>query len=286
MRLSTIEICITKWDKYYKCRSDIKRAHWFRLQNDWWNGPKFFGVSSDIKMVWIALLSIASKKMCAKVEVNTAYIANTLQLKKTEVEKACNLFAKMEMISITSQNLCTPRTENVPYITEHNNTEHNNVSTEVLTTTEQKQVSDSAVIPELLNNFDSDELLKKVSERSQKRWLKLYDAPYIKRELVKMCNWLEINPQKARKTPRGFSQFISTWLDRSWDQHLRGLPSASQGVRNNQANKPFGEQIYDGNMDTLRQLREIKSGSRKELASESSGVVDSSLHLPPGVDKT
>lgn len=50
-------------------------------------------------------------------------------------------------------------------------------------------------------------------------WVELYDAEYIKREVSKAVLWLKANPQKNKKTLRGWVAFFGGWFDRGWSQH-------------------------------------------------------------------
>lgn len=48
-------------------------------------------------------------------------------------------------------------------------------------------------------------------------WTAAYPAVDVKQELLKMISWLESNPTK-RKTRRGITRFIDTWLSREQDK--------------------------------------------------------------------
>ena len=74
-------------------------------------------------------------------------------------------------------------------------------------------------------------------ESAKENWLKLYSQEYIAREYVKISNWLIANPKKNKRSTKGWTQFISNWLERGWDQSLK------QGI-NNSANKRETKEDY------------------------------------------
>lgn len=50
-------------------------------------------------------------------------------------------------------------------------------------------------------------------------------AEFIQRELIKMTIWLSANPQKNKKTSKGWSMFVSRWLNKAWPEYQKNLPS-------------------------------------------------------------
>lgn len=56
-------------------------------------------------------------------------------------------------------------------------------------------------------------------------WQDIYSKDYVKTEFVKMSIWLKANPKKARKTHRGWVQFVANWLERGWDKSTTRGPS-------------------------------------------------------------
>lgn len=82
-------------------------------------------------------------------------------------------------------------------------------------------------IDQLIFQDDISKLLKDISQTTQKRWLDLYDIDWVKRELVKALDYLEHNPKKKKRTARGLSQFLSGWMSRGWEWHLKRIPTHS-----------------------------------------------------------
>lgn len=68
-----------------------------------------------------------------------------------------------------------------------------------------------------------------IPKQSRDNWCKLYDVEYLQRESVKILNWLISNPNKNKRTAKGWIQFLSNWYERGWDQHLRkGINSSNR----------------------------------------------------------
>lgn len=81
MRIIVIEI--KNWDKYNP-RSDAKSTSWFRMSNDFFNDPDFYGQPLVVRLTWIYILCVASKKMSGVVKVNTQQIADSISFTGTK----------------------------------------------------------------------------------------------------------------------------------------------------------------------------------------------------------
>lgn len=78
--------------------------------------------------------------------------------------------------------------------------------------------------------FDcGEELQKFFSQKTLSVWLKLYNQEYINREFIKMTAWFIANPGETKKTHRGWSRFVSGWLDRGWAAFQKAQSSPTQG---------------------------------------------------------
>ena len=55
-----------------------------------------------------------------------------------------------------------------------------------------------------------------------RKWIDLYPAVDVPRELNAMVGWLDANP-KRRKTSRGIATFCNNWLKRAQDKGGQGL---------------------------------------------------------------
>ncbi|MDE6911093.1 MAG: hypothetical protein K2P44_11545 [Lachnospiraceae bacterium] len=78
-------------------------------------------------------------------------------------------------------------------------------------------------------------------------WVKTYPAVDVMQELGKMRAWLDSNPTR-RKTRRGISRFINSWLSRKQDDGKEAAQNGRQGCRNNSFNS-FRQNDY--NIDEL-----------------------------------
>ena len=78
---------------------------------------------------------------------------------------------------------------------------------------EPEKASEPPVIELILNNKS----LYPIYQKDVDHWKELYPAVDIMQELRKMKGWCESNPTK-RKTSRGISSFITTWLSKEQDK--------------------------------------------------------------------
>jgi uncharacterized phage protein (TIGR02220 family) len=85
--MRVLEIEIPKWAKHNP-RSDAKSCSWFRMSNDFFTDPEFYGATLEARMLWIFILSAASKKMDAKIKINTQMVADTLSSRVESIDFA------------------------------------------------------------------------------------------------------------------------------------------------------------------------------------------------------
>lgn len=90
---------IHKWDDYNP-RKDIKRAHWFRLENTFFTDNKFFKLTHVQKLLWIALLCEASKEQRSTVEVCEELLATIVKCTVEEVNEALEAFKNIGVVTL------------------------------------------------------------------------------------------------------------------------------------------------------------------------------------------
>ncbi len=88
----------------------------------------------------------------------------------------------------------------------------------------------------------NDKSFHSVCQSDIDSWKELYPAVDILRELKKMKGWLDSNPTK-RKTKRGISRFINSWLARAQDSG--GNKVQKQGKKNSFNDFPQREYDFD-----------------------------------------
>lgn len=82
-----VELEIKNWEKHNP-RSDVKTARWFKMSNEFFSDPEFYGTSLEARTVWIYLLCTASKKMKSIIKINTQMIADNLRISVDSVDYA------------------------------------------------------------------------------------------------------------------------------------------------------------------------------------------------------
>lgn len=205
-----MEIEILNWANYNK-RNDYRRPYWFALSNRLVEDPDFFEFSAEEFKAWIYILSIASQKNSAKIKINFIHAEKVSNIKKKTILSALNHLEKIKAVQILYET-CTDPVQNpnatIQYNTIHNITEHNNTLCTV-----------GSEDPPMPKELDFNIL---VSDNIKKRWLELYpDQEFIKREMLKAKNWCEINPIKKPRTEKGWSRFLSSWLEKGWVNHIK-----------------------------------------------------------------
>jgi hypothetical protein len=223
--MQEIEVKILKWEKY-QLRKDIKSPWWFATNNELWRSPEFSIFTPEEKVVWYALLAIASKEQKATVKFDLAWFAQNSGVEKDFVLSAIEKASNNKWLTII-------RTESVrdPYairtahnITRHNKTEHNN--------TKQDKYKNNllTVSPELSSSIagpTEEELIKNnFSEFLNQKIETLYpDSDFVSREKEKMKVWLAANPKKQPKSKSGWTRFVMGWLERGWENYRKTIQS-------------------------------------------------------------
>lgn len=89
-----LEVEIKNWNKFNP-RTDVKSCTWFRMSNDFFNDPEFYGFTIEARMIWIFLLCTASKKMTSKIKINTQMIADNLGVRVESIDFALEALLKV-----------------------------------------------------------------------------------------------------------------------------------------------------------------------------------------------
>lgn len=111
-RTPPMRLSITNWDKYNP-RSDVKAPSWFRLENDFWMDPALTPLDSDGKIVWITLLSFASKRRSGEIDIDPRFIATVLGITHEKVEstlKHLQSEGRLKILTSRARNVDVTRT--------------------------------------------------------------------------------------------------------------------------------------------------------------------------------
>ncbi len=97
--LAKIEVGVCNWDKF-NGRKDVKEPHWFRLNNNFLENPDFFGFTAEEKLVWIYLLSLASRKQSGSVTVNLVHAERVCDLPQESFLSGLEKLKEINCVSV------------------------------------------------------------------------------------------------------------------------------------------------------------------------------------------
>jgi hypothetical protein len=100
MKYDGAEVEIKDWEKHNP-RKDIKLTVWFRLQNSLFEEPDFFSFTHSELLVWIYLLSMASKKYSPKIRLSKEHIQRIGRFKFSDFESALEKLSDLKYLNIT-----------------------------------------------------------------------------------------------------------------------------------------------------------------------------------------
>lgn len=120
-----MQVEIIKWDKY-NARSDVKHPTWFRMDHSLFDDPQLFELNGYDLLTFIYLLSLASKKSAAAVNISPNHAEKVGRIPKKFLKSAIAKLAEVGVIrtdadvhdrmrtdtSSTLQTLQTDKTDN------------------------------------------------------------------------------------------------------------------------------------------------------------------------------
>lgn len=231
-----MEVEILNWEKYNP-RKDVKATSWFRLENRWWRDHQFDGKSCEIRMVWIAILSIGSELQKPRFTISPRLIAATLGIEEKTILEAIEFFQSIQSLHVHVTQTSRGRNGHVTQALRPRNATDGRTNELVVSneTTSPQPASrplenkTTGSIPEL-SGPNHDPLLSTVTHSAQKAWLVAYpDAEWIRQEILKAAAWIEENPKRR---PKDVRRFLGRWLSRGWEQHRKTVPTNRSGQSN------------------------------------------------------
>jgi hypothetical protein len=93
---------VTNFEKYNP-RGDAKRPTWFRVDNDLALGSGFFELDTEIKWLWIVILSLASKKNGQPFTWSSSYVQANTKIGPKRQDEALDLFEKFGRLRVSRE---------------------------------------------------------------------------------------------------------------------------------------------------------------------------------------
>lgn len=152
-----LAISIKGFEKF-KGRTDVRLNSWFRCSNRLLEDPDLFDFSHSEICVWIYILSLASQKNLADVNMNFEHANRIARLKEREILSAIDKLAKLNIITVHDTSTLRARSADVTATcsTGQYNTEQDNTKQEL-----------SSQLIELWNSNCKD--LPKIQKVTEKR---------------------------------------------------------------------------------------------------------------------
>lgn len=216
-----VQIELRNWEKFNP-RSDRANYSWFRLNNDFFD--ELFSLSSEQKIIYIFLLTRASKKNNPSFDLDINYASAILKLSDKTIIKQIQHLAELGVITpAESRQKAGAEPSLLPATYETNVRDETNVTRRTNTSIVLEQIQHDGGIKDQTGNPILENLLKLVKPSTQAAWLAAYpDQEWIKTELLKAHAWIDVNPKKA---PKHFPRFMGNWLARGWEQYRKTLQS-------------------------------------------------------------
>lgn len=84
----------------YNPRSDSKKPTWFRLDNDFVTGPKFFALNGAQKLLGVMLMGLVSQKNGGSIQIDYSYCKTFTGLDDSGISEAIDFFIKKETMCV------------------------------------------------------------------------------------------------------------------------------------------------------------------------------------------
>jgi hypothetical protein len=250
-------IKVLNWDRWNPKRAQ-KTYTWLRLDNDAVTSQDLHKVSAEGRLLWIYLLCQASKKNGDTFRLDAEFVGHATGVSRKGMVAALSIFKKRGMISAESDknghdalslHQTTPALHGTtPALHGTTPTDGRTDETNGTDGRDETDAPDIEVIhktiPELAGGIDVDDFLSRIPEKSQRRWVSLYGADHVKREVLKAIGWLE----DSGETKKNYAKFMSGWLSRGDKDKPKGSGSY----------KTKDDQRSENNLSLLAELRGAK----------------------------
>lgn len=207
-----IEITIPNWAKYNP-RNDRAISTWFRFQNDFFTDQKMYGCTDQQLLLFMFLLCEASKSRPTAIQINVGYVAH---MRKTTEAKIISDLEELRKRGVVLPTIG----RQLPTIgTATDVTNVTDVQERLLSLPPRSQTDLAAATT-------PDEIFNAIGQNTKERWARLYPKDYLEREFIKCVGYYFDNGRKRPKSVKGWSQAISSWLERGWKNFAKDqLPS-------------------------------------------------------------
>lgn len=94
-----ITLSIPNWEKFNP-RKDVKNPSWFRLEHSFFENTDFYHFTHSEMLVWIYILSLASKKNSPTVRINCLHAEQVARLKKKDIISALQKLKEIQCVLV------------------------------------------------------------------------------------------------------------------------------------------------------------------------------------------
>ena len=221
---------------FAKNNSTLKKGHKFTLiSNNFCTDNRLGMLPLSHRWLFLGLLLMCGNHTTDTVELNEKQLRDMLESSRS-VDKALDALQYLQLLNYTKIDFLMNR---IDIKGKEIKVKENNLLLSALEKSDPEPDQKSLVATsknEVTRTIPSTKLLHKVYSTndlsscldnvSKTNLLELYPDPeFIKREFIKMHNWLIANPKKNNKTFRGWATFVSGWLDKGWPKYQASIPT-------------------------------------------------------------
>lgn len=236
----TYHLIVKNWDKYQKRAKDYVRPVWFSLDNSIYEDPDIYDLSAEEFRAWIYIMCQASKQAKGgKISISEDHANRSGNVDKKALKSLINKFLALRILMKSAASsrpapdheAASSRqdADQLPAHTLQNITVQNNTLVPNGTTAElEPEPADRGLSAQRSEKFpivfnSVEELLAHLPTETLKRWTELYpDKEFLQRETKKAFGYYcHDNPRKKPASRRGWSQALSSWLERGWSKSAK-----------------------------------------------------------------
>ena len=209
----------------YKGRKDVEHNSWFRCSNRLLEDPDFFEFTSDEKLVWIYILSLASQKNSDMVRCNLAHAERVCGLKPNIVKSAIQKLLRNQLLPVDdTQTLRARNVDDTSAVRERDV----DVTSTCATDRQTDKQTDTATADVRPADCALDPYRSKITAENWAAWIKAFgDEQWVDAEINKAVAWIHANQKRAPKA--NFTRFFNNWLSQGWDRHRVTVSRAGPG---------------------------------------------------------
>ena len=217
------KVTINKWEDHNAKHK--KGMGYFKFYNAFFSDAKIAELTPTQTVLFIYLLCVCSESSSNQCRISVKSLPNQLRINYQLLANSLDLFEQLQLVTVEKTPLIKlKKVIKIRHDTLNSESEKKDRQTS-FSVAENSAPSPTKKSSNLTIRLESVQHLESlIPDKVWDVWCASFAEEFIDREISKAFTWSINNPAKGRKTPLGWSKFMTGWLQRGWDQYVQKLP--------------------------------------------------------------